>query len=91
MANLIVADVDGQATAFLADPFLRENTSDQSDDPMIAEVRERMPASLDLVFLDDWEVYHMGLGEVHCGSNVLRRAANTWWEDAGHLIAQEGR
>jgi protein-arginine deiminase len=44
---------------------------------------------MDLVFLDDWEVYHMGLGEVHCGSNVERETDNAWWEDAGHLITSE--
>jgi hypothetical protein len=91
MANLIISDVDGQPTAFLADPFLRSDLADQSQDPMIEEVRARMPESLDLVFLDDWDVYHMGLGEVHCGSNVYRQAPQSWWEDAGHLIDQEGR
>jgi hypothetical protein len=31
----------------------------------------------------------MGLGEVHCGTNVKREATNAWWQDAGHLITQE--
>jgi protein-arginine deiminase len=91
MTNMIISDVGDRPTAFLADPFLRTDLSDTSVDLMIAEVRRRMPESLDLVFLDDWEVYHMGLGEVHCGSNVQRRAPRTWWDDAGHLITHEER
>ena len=90
MANLIVSQVDDTPTLFLADPFLRTDVSDQSADPMIADVRARFPEALDLVFLDDWQVYHMGLGEVHCGSNVKRTAPRTWWEDAGHLIPRGG-
>tara|TARA_B100000530_G_C15884767_1_gene458945 strand:- start:837 stop:1304 length:468 start_codon:yes stop_codon:yes gene_type:complete len=86
MANLIVSQVGDTPTVFMADPFMRTDVDDPSSDPVIADVRARFPASLDLVFLDDWQVYHMGLGEVHCGSNVKRVAPRTWWEDAGHLI-----
>lgn len=89
MANLVVADVEGVPTAFIPDPFIRSDVSDQDADPMIARVRELFPDSIGTVFLDDWSVYHMGLGEVHCGTNVKRRAANAWWEDSGHLISQE--
>ena len=63
--------------------------SDQASDPLISHVQDLFPDSMDLVFLDDWEVYHMGLGEVHCGTNVEREVDNAWWEDAGHLITQE--
>ena len=49
-----------------------------------------MPESLELVFLDDWYDYHLMLGEVHCGTNVKRTAPRTWWEDAGHLLSEEG-
>ena len=89
MANLIVESVDDRTTVFLADPFMRSDVSDQSSDPLISHVRDLFPDSMDLVFLDDWEVYHMGLGEVHCGSNVERETDNAWWEDAGHLITSE--
>ena len=89
MANLIVGAVDDTTTVFIADPFMRSDVSDQSSDPLISHVQDIFPDSLDLVFLDDWEVYHMGLGEVHCGSNVEREVDNTWWEDAGHLITSE--
>ena len=56
---------------------------------MIAAVRAIFPESLGTVFVDDWSVYHMGLGEVHCGTNVERETNNEWWTDAGHLINQE--
>jgi hypothetical protein len=91
MTNLIVAeDKNGDPALFLADPFLREDLSDQSTDPMIADVRDRIPSSINLHFLDDWDVYHMGLGEVHCGSNVKREATAEWWTDAAHLLTIEG-
>jgi hypothetical protein len=53
-------------------------------------VRDRIPSSINLHFLDDWDVYHMGLGEVHCGSNVKREATAEWWTDAAHLLTIEG-
>ncbi len=33
-------------------------------------------------YVDDWATYHDALGEVHCGSNVLRTPPATprWWE-----------
>lgn len=86
MANLIVSESDGEPVIFLADPFMRENVDDQDSDPVIQYVRDIFPEDLKLVFLDDWDVYHMGLGEVHCGSNVKREAPRTWWEDAAHLF-----
>jgi protein-arginine deiminase len=89
MANLVIADVDGEPTAFIADPFFRSDVDDQDSDPIIAHVNSIFPESLNTVFLDDWSVYHMGLGEVHCGTNVKREATNAWWQDAGHLITQE--
>lgn len=39
------------------------------------------PLGLTLHFLDDWYEYHVGLGEVHCGTNTLRTpTAARWWE-----------
>jgi protein-arginine deiminase len=39
------------------------------------------PLGLTLGFVDDW-FYHVRLGEVHCGTNTLRRptAFPRWWE-----------
>ena len=34
----------------------------------------------DVAFVDDWDVYHMALGEVHCGSQVQRAPNEDWWE-----------
>jgi len=80
MANLIVADFGEGTNLFIADPFLRSNLNDQSSDPMIQAVQDALPAEAELHFLDDWDVYHLGLGEVHCGSNVLRTPSPTdWW------------
>lgn len=29
--------------------------------------------------LDDWYHYHLGFGEVHCGSVAERTPENSWW------------
>jgi protein-arginine deiminase len=89
MANLIVANVEEETHVFLADPFFRSGTSSdsgQDDDPMIAAVEEMMPAHIEFHFVDDWDVYHMGLGEVHCGTNMTRTPRDDWWATAGHLL-----
>ncbi|MCK8438590.1 hypothetical protein G3I77_38065 [Streptomyces sp. D2-8] len=30
--------------------------------------------------IDDWYTYHLGMGEVHCGTNTLRDATAAWWQ-----------
>lgn len=89
MANLIVADADdGTPTLFVADPYLRTDVDDIATDPMAEAMLQAMPEELDVVFLDDWQVYHLNLGEVHCGSNVVRAPDEDleWWVDARHLM-----
>ena len=56
---------------------------------MIAAVEAMMPSHIDFHFVDDWDVYHMGLGEVHCGTNMTRSPRDNWWEVAGHLLVEE--
>lgn len=85
MVNLIVANVDGATThVFTADPFFR-TTTDQTTDPVINAFKAAAPAGMQMHFIDDWNTYHMGLGEVHCGSNVRRTPAASWWTTAQHL------
>ncbi len=90
MVNLVVLERDGVTDVFLADPFVRDEDTpvNQDADPFIAAVRERMPQHLQLHFVDNWFVYHMGLGEVHCGTNELRTPQSGWWQDAAHLISE---
>jgi hypothetical protein len=46
------------------------------------------PLGLTIHFTDDWDTYHRHLGEVHCGTNVLRRMPEEvsgfsgpyWWD-----------
>jgi hypothetical protein len=80
MVNLIVANPVGQTPKlFIPDPFFRSNVSNQDSDPVIEYFADVMPAGLELYFVDDWDVYHLGLGEVHCGSNVRRTPTVGWW------------
>lgn len=91
MVNLVVVPTGEQTHVFLADPFVRdsERADTQDDDPLIAAMRERLPEALELHFVDNWYVYHMGMGEVHCGTNTLRTPAGAWWDDARHLLEGE--
>ncbi|MFF3685480.1 protein-arginine deiminase domain-containing protein [Streptomyces sp. NPDC002187] len=36
-------------------------------------------AGMKVSYLDDWYTYHLGAGEVHCGTNTLRDASAPWW------------
>jgi len=86
MVNLVVANVDGATTHVLtADPFFRA-VNDPSGDPIIAAFTAALPASLVLHFVDDWDTYHLNLGEVHCATNVRRTPAESWWTAAQHLL-----
>ena len=31
------------------------------------------------LFLDDWNSFHIHMGEVHCGSAAEREAEEDWW------------
>ncbi|MFJ4817615.1 protein-arginine deiminase domain-containing protein [Streptomyces sp. NPDC088801] len=37
-------------------------------------------AGLKVSYIDDWYTYHLGMGEVHCGTNTLRDATAVWWQ-----------
>lgn len=37
-------------------------------------------AGMKVSYLDDWHTYHVGMGEVHCGTNTLRDASAAWWK-----------
>ncbi len=36
-------------------------------------------ANYTIHFMDDWFSHHMGMGEVHCGSNTVRETTAKWW------------
>jgi hypothetical protein len=87
MANLILANVDGTTThLFTADPFFRSSSQLQAADPVITAFTSLMPAGMTMHFVNDWDVYHLGLGEVHCGTNTRRTPSVNWWTAAGHLM-----
>jgi protein-arginine deiminase len=86
--NMQVHTSDDGMTAdlFIPDPFLREDSSDPSSDPFIAEFEAMLPSNLTPYWLDDWASYHLMWGEVHCGSNTRRTPIGQWWTDARHLM-----
>jgi protein-arginine deiminase len=88
-ANMTVVPLEsGETHLFMPDPFLRVNPNIASDD-FKTHIEELLPAELEPHWLDDWEWYHLALGEVHCGSNVIRTPIANWWEEARHLIGGE--
>ena len=61
------------------------NTNGKLDtyrDPFKVWTDMEVPVTLSVEYIDDWKIYHLGQGEVHCSSNE-RRAIPTsrkWWE-----------
>lgn len=73
---LMVTDETGEGgIAVMADPFLRPDDAPPEDDPFLVAWTEAMPAGVRPEFVDDWDIYHMALGEVHCGTNQERTPA----------------
>lgn len=70
----------------LPDPYFRSSSVDDGTDPVIAAFEELLPPTVGLNWVDDWFVYHLAWGEVHCGSNVLREQTLDWWDEAPHLV-----
>ncbi len=48
-----------------------------------ATVAAYRSAGITARFIDDWYTYHIGMGEVHCGTNTLRDGSvGPWWAAA---------
>ncbi len=86
MVNLVVANTDDGSHLFIPDPFFRDFGEDRSFDPVIEAFTNSLPPSLIPHYVDDWDVYHLALGEVHCGTNMTRTPTDHWWEVALHLL-----
>lgn len=79
---LMVTDDEGTGgTAVLPDPYLRTAGSPEGDDPLVTWWKDNLPSGVTPVFVDDWDVYHMAQGEVHCGTNQLRDPALSHVDD----------
>jgi hypothetical protein len=92
MVNFFPVNVGDTQHLFLADPFFRnvdDSHEGQDEDPMIAAVEDMMPSNVELHFVDNWSVYHMGLGEVHCGTNGTQTPVDWWNRDVAHLMQGE--
>ncbi len=85
--NLAVANFEGEAVKLIApDPFLRSNVNNQTGDALIDAWNSAMPASVETHFVDDWDIYHMALGEVHCGTKVQRAPGDDWWDTSLDIL-----
>lgn len=54
---------------------------DASRDPFRFWIGQNLPPGLSAVFIDDWTIYHINEGEVHCSSNERRviPSGPNWW------------
>ena len=85
--NLIVGNRAGDTPKlYMPDPHFRQNDGAIGTDLLIPTMEALLPPSYTYHWMDDWDVYHLGLGEVHCGTNVTRTPDTDWWTDAMHLI-----
>jgi protein-arginine deiminase len=49
-------------------------------DPFKQDIEQRLSArGIDVFFADVWNTYHRNSGEVHCGTNAMRRLEQPWW------------
>jgi protein-arginine deiminase len=69
------------ADVFIPDPFFRSDLSDYNSDPYIDMFTDLLPEGITPHWVNDWEWYHVQLGEVHCGSNIKRTIIQNWWEE----------
>lgn len=65
-------------TVVIPDPF---GPQLDGSDPFEDDLTTRLGAlGLTVAFADDWNLYHVLSGEVHCGTNVSRTMDAKWWE-----------
>jgi protein-arginine deiminase len=64
-------------TLFVPDPLFP---------PIQSHLRARLePLGLDVRFLDVWDAFHVRGGEIHCGTNAVRRLRDSqWWSGSGN-------
>ena len=70
------------AWVFVPKPFgPRDGQGDVFENYVSDEFQERLPGT-GVIFLDDWTPYHVGHGEIHCGTNTKRTPLPDvkWWE-----------
>lgn len=69
--------VDG--VLVVADPF---GPVIDGVDPFKKDLEQKFePLGIEVFFADDWDLYHANMGEVHCGTNVVREMSHLrWWE-----------
>ncbi|MBI2388114.1 MAG: protein-arginine deiminase [Deltaproteobacteria bacterium] len=78
MVNALVLDATHLAAPDPHGPMI------EGKDPFQTAVEAALaPHGVSVTWVEDWDGYHRNLGEVHCGSNVMRAIPTAkWWEAA---------
>lgn len=80
MVNLLSV-VSTTNTAAIARPFGPRNLS--GDDVFEDQMDDALSTVIAGAYVDDWDTYHVNMGEVHCGINTKRDlpADKRWWDE----------
>jgi len=57
---------------------------DTTRDPFLVWLSQNLPPGITVTPINDWLIYHLGRGEVHCSSNETRviPSASNWWDQS---------
>ncbi|UCC31836.1 MAG: hypothetical protein JSU86_06075, partial [Phycisphaerales bacterium] len=81
-STLAEEDTNGNFQRDPGEPERNANTVfDSHRDPFHAYLEANVPGGLSVIYVDDWLVYHLMDGEVHCSSNEVRTIPLDvhWW------------
>jgi hypothetical protein len=80
MVNLLVVKGTASTKAIIAKPF---GCKSGGNDVFETKMNQKLTGVITTSYIDDWDTYHVKLGEVHCGTNVKRNlpADKKWWDE----------
>ena len=77
-------DANGSFTLDAGEDTNGNGMLDTLRDPFRVWLDQNVPTGITVHYIDDWLIYHLGRGEVHCSSNDKREIASgsKWWEQS---------
>ena len=77
-------DANGSFTLDAGEDANGNGMLDTLRDPFKVWFNQNLPPGITTAYIDDWVIYHLASGEVHCSSNERRTIVDNpqWWEGA---------